>query len=88
MIRLLFEHANPPLPVHLEQRQRGDQGGGVERVDEVGQDQPVEVGGQEGAEGGEEDHDGDGHGQVEPLVGWGEKSGGFLRDGIATTSSG
>ena len=68
-----MEHANPPLPVHLQQRQRRDQGGGVERVDEIGQDQPVEVRGQEGAEGREEDHDGDGHGQVEPLVGRGGK---------------
>ena len=66
---------NPPLPVHLQQRQRRDQGGGVERVDEIGEDQPVEVRGQEGAERGEEHHDGDGHGKVEPigLVGGGKK---------------
>ena len=41
---------------------------GVQNVDERGKDLPVEVGGEEGAEGREKDDDGHADGQVEPRL--------------------
>ena len=51
-----------------DHHQGGDQGDSVEDVDQHGQHLPVEVRGDDGSKGGEDDHDGNADGQVAPGI--------------------